>query len=103
MRFEWDEDKNSKNQEKHGISFELAADIFKGPWISRIDDRFDYGEERRCALGTIEGFVLFVIYTLRSGAYRIISARMASKEERGIFYGIIERAAAKDPWNYEGE
>lgn len=103
MEFEWDEGKNSKNQEKHGLSFEFAVDVFKGAWISRIDSRFDYGEERRCALGVVEDFVLFITYTLRNGVYRIISARMASKEERSIFYGTIKRATAEDPWSYEGK
>ncbi len=27
-KFAWDEDKNKKNQDKHGISFEDASDIF---------------------------------------------------------------------------
>ena len=28
MRFEWDEEKNTVNKEKHGISFETAALVF---------------------------------------------------------------------------
>ena len=30
MQFEWDETKNQKNQQKHYISFEEAAEIFQG-------------------------------------------------------------------------
>jgi len=29
--FEWDEDKNKQNQDKHGISFELAQYAFADP------------------------------------------------------------------------
>ena len=28
MKYEWDEDKNEKNIQKHGIAFEDAAKIF---------------------------------------------------------------------------
>ena len=32
MKFEWDEDKNTKNKEKHKISFETAAHVFNGSY-----------------------------------------------------------------------
>jgi uncharacterized DUF497 family protein len=35
-RFEWDPDKNRANQEKHGLSFDEATELFSGdgdyPW-----------------------------------------------------------------------
>ena len=31
MVFEWDEDKNAINKEKHNISFETAAYVFSDP------------------------------------------------------------------------
>jgi uncharacterized DUF497 family protein len=30
MEFEWDENKNWQNQQKHGVSFEEAQEIFLG-------------------------------------------------------------------------
>ena len=37
MRFEWDEQKNQVNIRKHGISFELAQQIFESPVFSWQD------------------------------------------------------------------
>ena len=31
MKFEWDEEKNAANKEKHRISFETAAHVFDDP------------------------------------------------------------------------
>jgi uncharacterized DUF497 family protein len=35
MQFEWDEAKNTLNQVKHGISFEIAQEVFLIRSISR--------------------------------------------------------------------
>ena len=69
MEFEWDENKNRENQRKHGISFERAARIFDEPRrIEKVDDRWDYGEERIATLGRSEGKILYVVYTWRGDA-----------------------------------
>ena len=89
MEFEWDENKNRENQRKHGISFERAARIFDEPRrIEKVDDRWDYGEERIAALGRSEGKILYVVYTWRGNARRIISARRAMKDERRAYLAI---------------
>ena len=53
MDFEWDEEKNTANQEKHLISFEEAVSIFDGPVLRVLDDRKDYGEERYIVHGAL--------------------------------------------------
>lgn len=83
MKFEWDDDKNRSNIEKHGISFEMAKSIFETEHISTIDDRKDYGELRISAKGFLEGVMIMVTYTVRGSKIRIISARRANKKERG--------------------
>ena len=80
--FEWDERKNRQNIEKHGISFRRAATIFNGRVLQWEDNRKDYGEERRIAIGRTEHRILQVVYTLRNRNLRIISARKATKDER---------------------
>ncbi len=36
MRFEWDENKNRENGKKHGVSFEIAMEVFDDPfWTPR--------------------------------------------------------------------
>jgi len=44
--FEWDEEKNRINIEKHRISFDLAHLIFCSSHLCKVDDRHDYGETR---------------------------------------------------------
>jgi len=41
MKFEWDENKNQSNFEKHGIYFEEAIEIFKGDCLTWFDNRKD--------------------------------------------------------------
>ena len=54
--------------------------------MALIDNREDYGEERFNLLGIVEGQLLNVTYTERSGRYRLISARRATKEEDDDYF-----------------
>lgn len=83
MEFEWDENKNKSNTQKHGINFNDAKEVFKDE-NSKIapDLRKDYGEERWKIIGKIYGSIISVIYTVRNKVTRIISARKASSIER---------------------
>ena len=93
MQSEWDENKNKANIERHGISFALAKEIFDGFTVSRIDDRYDYGEIREVSLGKLEKVVVIsVVHTDRDGVCRIISARPAKKSERKIYEEEIRKA-----------
>ena len=52
MCYEWDEGKNRLNQEKHGISFEIAALAFEDERCLVRPDRIDErGEQRWQAIG----------------------------------------------------
>ena len=90
MRFEWDEAKNQANIQKHGVSFETAKRIFDCLVLNRLDDRQDYGEDRYISIGMVDGIaVLVVVYTVREGRFRLISARPASRKERLVYYEQI--------------
>ena len=102
MKFEWDSEKNKANRAKHGIDFEFAKEIFSGVWISKPDNRKDYGENRFIAIGVLEEFVLLAVYTMREQKIRIISIRRANTEEREIYYGYIERRTTENPWTDAG-
>lgn len=75
--FDWDEDKALRNLEKHGISFEEAAqaleDAFDSGKVQGPSTR--HGEPRWIARGSGYGRPLQVIFTIRGQAARIISAR----------------------------
>lgn len=85
-KFEWDEVKNKKNQEKHGIRFEDILEVFDYPMLTRVDDRYDYGEVRYIGIGKNQIAVFFtIVYTKREARIRIISARKANKKERKMY------------------
>ena len=84
---EWDDNKNRINIQKHGISFETAALVFAD------EERFEYydqlhSQDEDCyvVLGCVQG-ILYVVYTMRYEAARLISARMTTPTERKIYYG----------------
>ena len=86
MNFEWDKEKERKNQEKHGVSFSEAARVFLDrKRIDKTDENHSEFEERRNTIGMI-GKILFVVYTERKESVRIISARKATKEEQREYY-----------------
>ena len=91
MNFEWDVNKNKKNIKKHGISFEIEAKVFLDTKrIERFDaEHSSAGEERYKTIGMVNK-VLTVIYTERITAIRIISARVAEKEEIDEYYKNYE-------------
>lgn len=67
MRFEWDEDKNLANIEKHGVSFEQAMRAF--PDLKRkirLNEKHSGDEMRYYCLGMVEDRVMTV--RLPSGA-----------------------------------
>ena len=86
MRFVWDDTKSRTNLRKHGISFEIAANVFDGPMLVGRDDREDYGEDRFIGIGTVDQRYLVVIYAEQEpDLVRIISARKAERHEREAF------------------
>jgi uncharacterized DUF497 family protein len=90
MEFEWNENKNRQNLQKHGISFEEAQEIFYGIVFTSIDERFDYEEIREISIGAIQGVVIVTVaHTERNGKIRLISARKATPKERRQYYEYL--------------
>ena len=81
MEFEWDENKNTTNIEKHGIDFRRAQRIWDETPVE-ISRRTSGGEERILVRGELEGRSVTVVYTERGGNIRIISARKSNRKER---------------------
>ena len=85
VRFEWDEDKNRVNQDKHKISFEEAKTVFYDLKALVIDDPDHSEEEERfIILGLSKTANLLVVchcYRQSDTVIRIISARKANKKE----------------------
>jgi len=87
MQFEWDKNKNRINQEKHGVSFEEAQEVFDDALqIAKLDHRFNYFEERWITLGATKKEKLLVVANLfftdeGEEIIRIISARKANQSK----------------------
>jgi uncharacterized DUF497 family protein len=87
MDFEWYSEKERQNVEKHGIDLETVKRVFDDPFrIEQYDESHSGMEDRWQVLGKAGG-VLFVVYSERGVATRIITAREAEPEERQIYYG----------------
>ena len=89
LRFGWDEAKNQENQRKHGVSFVEAQTVFFDEnAVEFYDDKHSEWENRFLLLGLSTKLrVLLVCHCLRERGMvvRIISARKATKKERGIY------------------
>jgi uncharacterized protein len=87
LQFEWDEAKNRLNMRQHGIAFADAVDFLDDPGlVERLDLRMNYGEERTLALANVRGRILAIVYAERGDAIRIISARVASRDETNDYF-----------------
>ena len=87
MNYAWDKRKGRGNVARHGIAFEDAIRVFKGPTLERVDDRFDYGETRIYAIGVVDGLEITLIYTdVSETERRVISAWRAERHERTAYW-----------------
>jgi hypothetical protein len=85
--FEWDDKKAASNVQKHGVSFEEAVSVFAdGLALTFADTDHFESEDRSRTFGICnKGRLLVVIHTERRNNVRIISARKASRYEKGIY------------------
>lgn len=87
LSFEWDDGNIDKNFEKHLISSNISEEPFKDEDLITFPDLPHSKSENRYHLigKTEQNTVLFITYTLRQDKIRIISARIANKQERRIY------------------
>ena len=89
MTFEWDLEKEKYNIAHHdGVSFSMAVKVFLDKYaIVKYDSlHSSFGKDRWQIIGKVEE-ILFVVFTERGeDNIRIISARLAEKEEIDEYY-----------------
>ena len=86
MDYEWDPRKAAENLKKHGVDFADAVIALEDENALTIEDRDVY--ERRFKTLSMDPYfnVLYVVHAERGkNIIRIISARMVTKAERGIY------------------
>ena len=86
VAFEWDSDKAESNSAKHDVTFEEAAEAFFDPFYQMGDASIGDGEKRDFIIGYTFGYrLLLVVHTERETRTRLISARPATRAERGLY------------------
>ena len=65
-RFEWDEEKNLANIEKHGIAFEEILEVFDDPaFLTGYDFEYSKQEDRYYGLGNLNGILIVLFFLLK--------------------------------------
>ena len=84
--YEWDVAKAASNLAKHGVSFLDATEVFEDPGRVEVDVSHTADDEVRFKIvGTFEGRLLAVVYTLRGDTVRLISARPTNRAEEKLY------------------
>ncbi|MDL2342660.1 BrnT family toxin [Deinococcus sp. MIMF12] len=83
MDFDWDE-ANTEHIARHGIEPEEAEEALGDPHVVKGQaHRRDSQEPRAAVLGQTEfGRLLFVVFTVRAGRLRVVTARDATVNEK---------------------
>lgn len=89
--FEWHDEKAAANFAKHGIGFNDASRALLGFGLTQPGSGRD--ENRFTTVCECEGRLIAVIWTPRHNFIRLISARVARKNERTAYYQAVSRAA----------
>ena len=96
--FEWDKANILKNWEKHRVShIECEEIFFNQPLVTGTDQTHSARETRYYAFGeTDAGRRLFIVFTMRTGRIRVISARDMSRKERQAYEKAKETTAIQE-------
>lgn len=83
MEFEWDYKKAATNTKKHSVTFDEAITCFYDPHqIAFYDPNHSDEEDREIMIAKSNRHrVLLTCYTIRGEKIRVISARLATKQE----------------------
>ncbi|WP_228255855.1 BrnT family toxin [Pollutimonas thiosulfatoxidans] len=92
ISFEWDGSKSDTCYQQRGFDFAYASRVFDDLGKIIVEDRrWGYRERRYQVLGRIEGRLFIIVYTIRPGRIRIISARKANyREVKAYETGLYE-------------
>lgn len=87
IAFDWDEGNIDKSWEKHKVHFKEVEEVFfNRPLRIFEDEKHSLKEKRLLAYGiTNKGRKLTIVFTLRKGKLRTISARDMNKRELALY------------------
>jgi uncharacterized protein len=89
LGFEWDAGNREKNLLKHRVTMTECEEVFFDPHKRIVKETLrttgQRQEQRYIMIGkTSEGRGLYLVFTLRRGKIRVISARDLNRKERGL-------------------
>ncbi len=87
LEFEWDAGNSGKNLKNHGVTDGECEEVFFDPDKKIAKDTFHSGREPRYILfgRTRVSRLLFLVFTIRKGRIRVISARDINTKERHLY------------------
>lgn len=87
LEFEWDDTKALSNIKKHRLTFEEAVTAFSDNLSLTVPDPLHSHSEHRFVLigHSNKNKLLVVVHTERGEKVRIISARLATRQERRYY------------------
>lgn len=92
FEFDWDDGNRTKSAAKHSVKIEEAEEVFTLGQAAPLGIQVSplIHEERLGMVGaTSAGRILHVVFTLRDGKVRPISARPAHKKERELYEAYL--------------
>ena len=91
MEVEYDTAKRRWTLEHRQLDFEEIRLVMAGFFLTRTDDRKDYGETRHIVLGALRERPVVAVWTPRGDAVRVISMRIADEDEREVYRRELAR------------
>jgi len=81
VRITCDPAKRLQTLQERGLDMRRAGEVFAGLHLTRVDDRFEYGESRYVTAGWLDSRLVVFVWTPRGSARRIISMRYCHERE----------------------
>ncbi|HEY0328883.1 MAG TPA: BrnT family toxin [Rhodopseudomonas sp.] len=73
-----------------GLDFATdASKVFAGRTVTKVDDRFDYGEVRYITAGHVEGRMVVMVWTERGASRHVISMRHCHGKEEARWNALL--------------
>jgi len=94
MAITFDPAKRLWTRQHRGLDFETdAATAFAGRTVTKLDDRFDYGEPRYITAGHVGRRMVVIVWTPRGADRHVISMRYCHDKEEARWNALIRQAA----------
>lgn len=90
---EWDDQKDAQNRLERSLPMVVGAKLFDGrPRLERFSVKSPLGEDRFETIASVDGLVLFCVWTWSGKRRRIISLRPAKRSERRAYEEATRRS-----------